>query len=261
MDGYFAWTWRLFRACFARLAPVYLGAAALWGFVYVALVVFVIAELVQERLEARALAFAALIMLAIVIGTLLAAIAVPVFIEQLTGTRVGSDEGWRRVKPVLGHVIVSALYVAMPMLLIGLFIPDLTQLFLLPAVLGPPVVVQAIVWERLRFRDAGPRAKNLFSGHWGRVLSALLVLSLGPVLVQLAVLPLIGTFFPDSADGDLATSVWASLVIALTSAPVWLFTAAAGTTAYLDLRARFEELDHAALATEARAPREAPSQG
>jgi hypothetical protein len=170
------------------------------------------------------------------------------------------------VKPRFGHVVVSALYVAMPLLVLVLFLGQITHFVLLPALLGPPVVVQAIVWEQLAFRDAATRAKNMMAGSWGRVLSALLVLALGPALVQIFVLPLVGELLPDARDTDLAGSLWATIVIAVTSAPVWLFTAAAGTVAYLDLRARFEELDEAGLAAEeaervVEAPREAPSQG
>ena len=261
-DGYFAWTWRLFRACLLRLAPLYLGGAAAAGLLYVGVVVFMVAGLdAAASVEALAVAFAAQVMLSTVFGTLLAAIAAPVFVEQLAGTRIGSDEGWRRLKPRFGHVVVAALYVAMPLLMFVLVLGQITQFVLLPAVLGPPVLVQAIVWEQLEFREAATRAKNLLSGHWGRVLSALLLLALGPALVQLVILPLVGHLLPDSAEADLAGSVWATLVIAVTSAPVWLFTSAAGTIAYLDLRARFEELDHAELAAEAAAPRGAPSPG
>lgn len=262
IDGYFAWTWRLFRGCFLRLAPLYLGGAAVAGLLYVGVVVFMVAGLdAAASVEALAVAFATQVMLSTVFGTLLAAIAAPVFVEQLTGTRIGSDEGWRRVRPRFGHVVVAALYVAMPLLMLVLFLGQITQFVLLPALLGPPILVQAIAWEQLGFRDAATRAKNLLSGNWGRVLSALLALALGPALVQLVLLPLAGQLLPDSSDADLAGSLWATLVIAITSAPVWLFTAAAGTTAYLDLRARFEELDHAELKTEAGEAREAPSPG
>lgn len=262
IDGYFAWTWRLFRACFLRLAPLYLGGAALAGLLYVGIVVFMVAGLdAAASVEALAVAFAAQVMLSTVFGTLLAAIAAPVFVEQLAGTRIGSDEGWRRVRPRFGHVVVAALYVAMPLLTLVLFLGQITQFVLLPALLGPPILVQAVVWERLVFRDAATRAKNLLSGHWGRVISALLLLALGPALLQIVVLPLVGQLLPESADADLAGSLWATLVIAVTSAPVWLFTSAAGTVAYLDLRARFEELDHAELTAEAGEPRGAPSPG
>lgn len=262
IDGYFAWTWRLFRASFLRLAPVFLGGAVLAGLLYVGVVVFMIAILdVGAGVEALAVAFAAQVLLATVFGTLLAAVAAPVWVEQLTGTATGADEGWRRVRPRLGHVVVSGLYVAMPLLTLVLFLGQITQFVLLPAVLGPPVLVHAIVWERMDFRDAATRAKNLLSGHWGRVVSALLVLALGPALVQIVSLPLFGQLLPDAQAADLAGSLWATLLIAVTSAPVWLFTAAAGTVAYLDLRARFEELDREALAAETGAPREAPSPG
>jgi hypothetical protein len=266
IDGYFAWTWRLFRACFLRLIAVFLGGAAAAGLLYISLVlVMVYGFEAAASVEALAVAFAAQVLLSTVAGSMVAAIAAPVFVEQVTGTRVGGDAGWRRVRPRFGHVVVSALYTAMPLLVLVLFLGQITHFVMLPALLGPPIVVQAIVWEQLEFREAATRAKNLLAGGWGRVLSALLALALGPALVQILVLPLVGELLPDASDTNLAGSLWATALIAVTSAPVWLFTAAAGTVAYLDLRARFEDLDDAGLASEAErlseAPREAPSPG
>jgi hypothetical protein len=255
LDGYFAWAWRLFRATFWRLATVFVAGVAAAALLHFGIVVGMVEVLeVRQTVEALAVSFAAQVTLSTVAGTLLAAIAATVFVEQVAGRRAGADDGWRRLKPKLGHVVVAALYVAMPLLMLVLFLGQITQLLLLPAVLGPPVLVQAIVWERLDFRDAAARAKSLVSGHWGRVASGLLVLAIGPALVQLVTLAGIGEILPELDDAGLADSVWAVIAIAVTTAPVWLFTAAAGTVAYLDLRARFEELDGAGLEAEAAAP-------
>lgn len=264
MDGYLAWTWRLFRACGLRLAPLYVAGVATVLLLHFGVVVFMLEVLeVAESVEALAASFAAQVTFSTVGGTLLAAIAAPVYVEQVAGHRAGTDSGWRRLRPKLGHVVVSGLYVAMPLLMLVLFVGQITQLALLPAVLGPPVLVHAIVWEKLYFRDAATRAKNLLAGQWGRVLSALVVLAVGPALLQLVVLALLDQVLPDLTRGGLAGSLWAALTIAATTAPVWLFTSAAGTVAYLDLRARFEELDPEALEAEVAAAtaEEAPSPG
>ena len=261
IDGYFAWSWRLFVTTFPRLIAVFLGGAAAAGLLYVALVLVMVYVLdAAATVEARAVAFAAQVLLSSVFGTLLAATAAPVFVEQIVGTRVRADAGWRRLRPRFGHVVVAALYVAMPLLTFVLFLGPIIQALVLPAALGPPVLVHAIVWEHHDFRDAATRAKNLLAGNWGRVASALLVLAVGPALVQIATLTLAGELLPDLDGGALADSIWATVAVAVTTAPVWLFTAAAGTVAYLDLRARFEELDHDKLVAESAAT-EAPSRG
>lgn len=252
IDGYLAWTWRLFRASFLRLAPVF-AAGVLFAFVgYYAGVVLIVEGLeVDASVEALAVAFAARVMLSTIAGTLLAAIAATVYLERLAGRSPGADAGWRRLKPMFGHAMVAALYLAMPLLLLVLFLGEITNILLLPALLGPPVLVHAIVWEQLEFREAAGRAKNLLAGNWARVISALFVLAVGPALVQILALGLLENFLPDLTDADLAAGLWAAIVVAVATAPVWLFTTAAGTVAYLDLRARFEELDRDALVAEA----------
>lgn len=252
LDGYFAWTWRLFRASFVRLGIVYVGALIVSSLAYYYLLTFLIDGLdVRPTLNTRAAAFAAEVTVSTVTGTLLAAVAATVYLQQLAGHGTGSDAGWRRLKRRFGHVVVSALYVAMPLLMLVLFARLITQLMVLPAVLGPPVLVHAIVWEQLDFRNAATRAKNLIAGHGLRVVGALLLLALGAVLVQITLLAFVSSALPEFEDSGLVGSVWTSVIAGISTAPVWMFSAAAGTVAYVDLRARFHELDHAQLAAEA----------
>ncbi|HYO61540.1 MAG TPA: hypothetical protein VEU29_06550 [Actinomycetota bacterium] len=266
IEGFFAWTWRLFSACFLRLISVFLGGVGLATLLHfgVLLVIVVVFDL-EGTVEGYALSLASQILLWTVIGTLLTAIAAVVFAEHAGGRRAGADTGWRQLRPFLGHVVVSGLYVSMPLLVLVLFLGPIAQYLVVPAVLGPPVLVQAIVWERREFRDAATRAKNLLAGSWLRVVAALLVLALAPALLQGLLNGIAAAFLPEAEDLDLATSIWSVLILMVTMAPVWLFTAAAGTVAYLELRARSEQLDHAALAAEAETrllpTREAPSPG
>lgn len=254
IDGYFAWSWRLFRACFWRLATVFVAGVAIAALLHLGIVIFMLEVLETGRtVQALAVSFATQVTLSAVAGTLLAAVAAPVFIEELSGRRIGADAGWKRTRPNLGYIVVSALYVAMPLLMLVLFLGQIIQVLLLPAILGPPVLVHGIVWEDRDFRDAATRAKNVLAGHWGRVISALLVLAIGPALVQIVTLTFLGELLPGLDGAQLADSLWATLAVAVTTAPVWLFTTAAGTVAYLDLRSRFEELDHDALVAEATA--------
>lgn len=252
IDGYFAWTSRLFRACFGRLVTVFVAGVAIAALLHLGIVLFMLEVLDTGRtVQALAVSFAAQVTLSAVAGTLLVAIAAPVYIEHVSGRRAGADSGWKRLRPGLGYVVVAALYVAMPLLMLVLFLGQFIQILVLPAVIGPPILVQAIVWEGRDFRDGATRAKNLIAGHWGRVTSAMLVLALGPALFQIVALTVLGGLLPGLDGSQLSDSLWATLAIAATTAPVWMFTAAAGTVAYLDLRARFEELDHSALVAEA----------
>lgn len=256
----------MFRACFARLFTVFVGGIALAALGYFA-VVSAIAELLdmRETVVGLALSLSAQVLLLTVVGTLLTAIAATVFVEHAAGRKVGADRGWRRLKPNLGNVVVAGLYVAMPLLMAVLFLGRTAQFFFLPLALGPPVLVHAIAWEGWSFRDASTRAKNLLSGSWLRVIGALLMLVLGALLVQLVAGGLAAAVLPPVRGGDVSAALITTVALVLTTAPVWLFAAAAGTVAYLDLRARFEELDATALRAEAEslddAPREAPSQG
>lgn len=252
IDGYWAWTWKLFRACFLRLVTVFVAGIAFAALGYFGIVT-VVAEVFDMRATPLGLAISFLVqvLLLTLVGMLLAAIATTVFAEQVAGRRVGADTGWRRLRPQIGYVVVGALYTAMVLLMLVLLFDARIQLFLLPLVLGPPVLVQAIVWERLDFRNASVRAMNLLAGNWVRVLAALVLLVLGAALAQVFVMGIAGAVVPaaDELSGTLALTV----VLILTAAPVWLFASAAGTVAYLDLRARFEELDREELTAEAEA--------
>ncbi len=249
VEGYLAWTWRLFRHTFARLAMVFIGGVALVTIVHLAVIVF-LTEVVDAEgtVEGLAVSLAARIILATVAGSVLAGIASVVFVGELCGTRVSSGHGWRRLKPRFGHVVVAALYVSMPLLTLLLFLGPVVRYVLLPALLGPPVLVHAIVWEQKEFREAAVRAKNLLAGNWGRVVSTLLLLALGAALLQIMIFALAAEVLPAGGGLELPGSL---LVDVLVTGPVWLFTAAASTVAYLDLRARSEELDADGLAAEA----------
>lgn len=255
LDGYIGWAWRLFRSCFWRLIGLFMGGLVLAALLDMG-VVYLIVEVFdgEGTVEGYATSLAARIVFWTVFGTFLAAVGSVVFLHQVAGRRVGADSGWRRTRPRFGHVVVSALYVSMPLLMLVLFLGPIAQYFLLPALLGPPVLVHALVWEQLSFRDAAVRAKNLLSGHWLRVTGAIFVLTLGAALLQNLVLVLVSTLLPEIQDLDLADSIWSIVTLVVTSAVVWVFTAAAGTVAYLELRARFEELDGGGLEAEALEP-------
>lgn len=248
-SGYVSWAWRLFREAFPTLAPVFVG-----GVVLVRLIHFGVILLLTEVLDAAdtvgalAVSLAAGVVLATVAGSILGGLASFVFLRGLAGSEASASAGLARLRPKLGHVVVAALYVSMPLLALLLFLGPVVQYVLLPAALGPPVVVAVIVWEHLDFRHAATRAKNLLAGSWGRVVSTLLLVALGGALLQIVLLTLVTQLLP--AEG-LGSSLWMLVSEVLTTGPIWLLTAAAATVAYLDLRARFEELDREELVEEA----------
>jgi hypothetical protein len=254
IGGYVRWAWRLFRSTFLRLVFVFVGGVALLRLLQF-LVGVAVGSAVSDAESVGAAAFllAATVVIAPVVGSILVAIAAPVFAGELAGVRIGSTTAWRRVRPKLGAIAVAGLYVAIPVLALLLFFGGIVRIVVLPALLGPPVLVHVIAWEHKGFRDGITRTMNLLAGHWGRVLSALLLLALGAALLQLAIrgvaaLPQAGADF-DRAEVFLP----ALLVEVVTSGVVWLFTAAAATVAYFDLRARFEDLDRDKLVGEAAA--------
>jgi hypothetical protein len=254
IGGYVRWTWELFRATFGRLVLVFVGGVAL-----LRLVQFLVGVAVGsvtpdgDSVGAAAFLLAATVVIAPVVGSILVAIAVPVFSGHLGGVRVGSSTAWRRVRPHLGAIAVAGLYVAIPVLALLLFFGGIVRIVVLPALLGPPVLVHVITWEGKAFRDAMTRTTNLLAGHWGRVLAALLMLALGAALLQLLVRGVAALPQADASFEDLDVFLPALLVEVVTSGVVWLFTAAAATVAYFDLRARFEKLDRAGVAAEAEA--------
>lgn len=261
-DGYLAWTWRLYAGSFVPLLLVFVAGGIVVRLLHLGVVVFM-TEVMEAggTVEGLAISFAAAIVFASLGGSLMAAVASYVYIQRASGEAVRTIDGWRRVRSKLGHAVVSALYVAMPLLTLFLFLGPIVPYILLPAALGPPVLIQAIVWEQRDFRAAATRAKNLLAGSWGRVASALLLVAAGAGILAWIVDRGLSEVIMAVADGDIVQSIWLAAVGVLTSALLWMLAAAASTVAYLDLRSRFEELGPEELAAEALEARTAPSPG
>jgi hypothetical protein len=249
-EGYARWTWSLFRGSCATLAPVFVGGVVLVRLIHLGVILLLTETLdAADTVGALAVSLAAGVLLATVAGSILSGLASFVFLGRLGGAPANASAGWARLRPKLGHVVVGALYVAMPLLALLLFLGPVVQYVLLPAVLGPPVLAGAIVWEHRDFRGAATRTKNLLAGSWGRVISTLVLVALGAAVVQIVFLALVTQVLP--REGSLASSLWMLVFEVLTTGTVWLLTAAASSVAYLELRARFEDLDREALAAEA----------
>jgi hypothetical protein len=251
-DGYLAWTWRLYARSFVPLFFVFVAGGIVVRLLHLAVIVFM-TEVLQAAatVEALAISFAAAIVFTAIGGTLLAGVASYVFLQRLAGNPGKATVGWRRVRAKLGHVVVAALYVAMPLLTLFLFLGPIVPYILMPALLGPPVVVQAISWEQRDFRAAATRAKNLLAGSWGRVSSVLLLIAFGAGILAFLIDQGVSEAVVSLEPGQVVQSVWLAAIGVLTSAALWLLSAAASTVAYLDLRSRFEGFGAGELEAEA----------
>ena len=70
IDGYFAWSWRLFRACFWRLATVFVAGVAIAALLHLGVVIFMLEVLETGRtVQALAVSFAMQVTLSAVAGT------------------------------------------------------------------------------------------------------------------------------------------------------------------------------------------------
>lgn len=261
-DGYLAWTWRLYTGSFVPLLLLFVAGGIVVRLLHLGVVIFM-TEVLEAggTVEGLAVSFAAAIVFASLGGGLLSASASYVYLQRAVGHHVGTIDGWRRVRPKLGHVVVSALYVAMPLLTLFLFLGPIVPYILMPAALGPPVLVQAIVWEQRGFRGAATRAKNLLAGSWGRVASALLLIALGGGLLAFVIDQGLGELAVSASVGDVVQGLWLAAIGVLTSALLWMLASAASTVAYLDLRSRYEELGPEGLTAEATEARTAPTPG
>jgi small-conductance mechanosensitive channel len=149
------------------------------------------------------------------------------------------------VVPAAMSGLLSALLLIVMLFLTG---PVLATLMLLPALLGPPVVIQVVALEGLSFSAARTRALELTKGNWGRIPLYLLSISTGIGLLQYIVL---GTVVA-SLDGTALLWTAAATQWVMSSA-LLPFAAIASLVIYLDLRARKDGLDHETFSAERRA--------
>ncbi|MDQ4124168.1 MAG: hypothetical protein M3134_01015 [Actinomycetota bacterium] len=249
-DGYVAWTWRLYKASFVPLFFVFFAGGVVVWLLQFGVRLLTDAAGAETTVEGFAISLATVVVFSTVVGSLLSGVASFVFLRKLGGTPATSGDAWRRLRPKLGHAVVAALYTAMPLLTLLLFLGPIVPYILLPATLGPPVIVHAIVWEHCDFRAAATRAKNLLTGNWGRVIGVLFLIALGAGLLTYMLDNILGRAILDASTGT-TRRIWLGILAATTGAALWLLAAAASTVAYLDLRSRFEDLGAEDLAAEA----------
>ena len=156
----------------------------------------------------------------------------------MNGEDVRPSEAVRRIKPQKKDILVAALLGGAFSLAFAAILPLLWRLFF-TLFLGPPLLMQVVVAERLDFQAAATRTKELMKGHWGRVIMALVAIALGIGLIETTALGLtIG--FLDDADSAVAIPVLLLVRMVLVGV-LYPYVAAAGYVCYYDVKAAFEE--------------------
>lgn len=192
-------------------------------------------------------------------GSVLAATTAVVVAARLAGAPAALARGLTETRARPRAVGAAALLAAMLALLVVVLPPSLIPgavqflaIFVTVAavLVGPPLVVQALMLERLAFKEALARARLLGAGHFGRIFAYLFVLAF---MVQLlASVATQATFAGGRALGLPETaSGW--LAIGVNQVMVWLmhaYLAVVALVCYLDLRVRKEGLDRATLRAE-----------
>lgn len=128
-------------------------------------------------------------------------------------------------------------------LLSTLFIITFTMFGLGPltmAVVGPPLIAQAIVLEYRPFRDALRHVRTLAAGRWARLCLILLGTALAMLIAQVLLWIAVTRPLVDADDGTVRVvlTVFGYVVRVLSAA----FLCSLSFVLYLDLRARAEEL-------------------
>ena len=233
------------------VVPLYLGAGlVLLGLQFAA-------NLGYGRLRPDSPALVPIVLVLGLLPPLVGSVLAGVTAVAAGGRLAGGDPGLRYALSTLGErrrdVGAAALLAAMLALFVVVLPPALVPgvadlvsiLVTIAAVLiGPPLVMQAVVLERLRFQQALARARLLWQGHLGRVFLYLFVLAF---LAQLlAALATQAVFAGGRAGLGLPRPAAGWLAVGVNSALLWLtyaYLAVVALLCYLDIRVRKEALD------------------
>jgi hypothetical protein len=241
-----------YRSSFTRLAPPALAVALV---VYLATVgAFVAMGANASTLRPSAstiVVFFAEELAFQIAGSLVVALGAILLARDLAGRRISAGQGLHRLGPLWTSLLAAALYSGMFALLtlfLGQILP-LAQIVLPTMMLGPPIVVHAIAVEGRILQAAVPRARELVRGETLRLLGYLFLFALAVKLVEAVLLLLVSSGLAALGVEDGVPVIVGNVVMAalMSGALVLPFTAAATFACYLDVRARTEEVDAAAL--------------
>jgi hypothetical protein len=181
-------------------------------------------------------------LLVVVLPTFLFGMVVAYIASLADGLMNGEDlrtsEAVRRIKPQKKDILVAALLGGTFSLAFAALLPLLWRLFF-TLFLGPPLLMQVIVAERLDFQAAATRTKELMKGHWARIVMALVAIALAIGLIETTALGLSIGLVEDSSSA-VAIPVLLLVRMVLVGA-LYPYVAAAGYVCFYDVRAASED--------------------
>lgn len=230
ITGLVATSWRFYAARFAPLFVVFLVANLLAS---APLLLDLDASSSTDRLVASGLG----LVVASILSIAFALVAV-ICERYLQDDFVGPVAAWRQMAPNLRSVLGSALLASLILFTVGTALPPIA-LMLRPLFYGPPMLMQIVVVEGLAVGLAWARAKQLMKGHWGRVLSYLMTISLGLYLLSSSlVFAVAGSVLQNS---DRTIELLLDGLVVLVLAVTYPYVAVAAYVAYADVAALEEQ--------------------
>ena len=235
-SGLVASSWRTYMSLFGKLLIIGFGCFAIADLVEIA--ILSVTPLSREASLFGSLRFLFPLSVYVLLGSFLVAHASVGVADATAGFEVTTASMWRGVKGSLKEVVASNLLAVVVALSLVVLLAAFPFLFL-PLFFGPPLIVQAVVLERMRLQEGMPRMTTLARGNWGRTILYLLSIALAARLLQGAVLDAVW-----AVTEPLATVARAVLFVIgriLIEAITVGYFAVVTTFLYFDLRARFED--------------------
>jgi hypothetical protein len=230
--GLVATSWRFYSARFRPLVLLF----ALLGLL---ILVFPLVGLLDmpEQVDIAVSLFTAYAMPAI-IASYGVAVAAAILDRYLADQEIGVGEARRQLRPDLKNLLSAALLSGMIGLLSVTILGPL-GFILLPLFFGPPMLMQVVALERLPVAEAWARTRALMRGHWARVLTYLLTITMGTGLLGASAVGL--TLNVLDGSGDVSRAIGYSIVTVLFVALTYPFIATAQFIAYADIAALVAE--------------------
>jgi hypothetical protein len=246
----------LYRRRFKTLAGLYLTLFVPHLLVATVLIT-VVFDIHRDQEVAAALAVFLPGVAFVLLGSLGVVTAGVILAEDIAGHRIGIREALQSLRPHRREFFAAALASALISMLLQ-FIPPI-GLVVIPLLLGPPIVGHTIALQDKTLSQAWARSKELLAGEWLRITLYLISFVFAVALVQVPVIWGAEAGF-DSLNSDDLHFMLRALTVGIVAGVTFPYLAACGFLAYLDLRARAEQLGPAEFTAERAANRPAATQ-
>lgn len=228
----------LYRRRFRSLAGLYLTLFVPHLLVATALIT-VVFDIHRDQELAAALAVFLPGLTFVLLGSIGVVTTGVVLADEIAGHRIGIREALESLRPQRRELFAAALVSALISMLLQ-FIPPI-GLVVIPLLLGPPIVGHMIALQQMTLSDAWARSKELLAGEWLRIALYLISFVFAVALVQVPVIGGAELIF-DSLDSNDLHFMLRALTVGIVAGVTFPYLAACGLLAYLDLRARDEQL-------------------